>query len=45
MKCTYIDPRATLTAAKATRFWQIRPNSEYALNLAMINHVLARKTL
>lgn len=42
-KCTYIDPRATLTAAKATRFWQIRPNTEYALNLAMIHHVLAEK--
>lgn len=40
-KCTYIDPRATITASKATRFWQIRPNSEYALNLAIINVVLA----
>ena len=39
-KCTYIDPRATLTASKATRFWQITPNTEYALNLAMINVVL-----
>jgi thiosulfate reductase/polysulfide reductase chain A len=37
MKLTYIDPRATLTAAKASRFWQIRPNSDYALNLALIN--------
>ncbi len=40
-KCTYIDPRASLTATKATRFWQIRPNSEYALNLALIHLVLA----
>jgi thiosulfate reductase / polysulfide reductase chain A len=40
-KCTYIDPRATLTASKATRFWMIRPNTEYALNLAFINVVLA----
>lgn len=39
-KCTYIDPRATLTASKATRFWQIRPNTEYALNLALINQVI-----
>lgn len=39
-KCTYIDPRATLTASKATRFWQIRPNTEYALNLSIINVVL-----
>jgi len=42
-KCTYIDPRATLTASKATRFWQIKPNTEYALNLALINHTLAEK--
>ena len=40
MKLTYIDPRATYTAAKANRFWQIRPNSEYALNLAIINVVI-----
>ena len=39
-KITYIDPRATLTASKATRFWQIRPNTEYALNLAIINMVI-----
>lgn len=43
-KCTYIDPRATLTAGKATRFWRIRPNSEYALNLSMI-HVLLKEGL
>jgi thiosulfate reductase/polysulfide reductase chain A len=40
--CTYIDPRATLTATKATRFWQIRPNTEYALNLAIIHEVLGQ---
>lgn len=39
-KCTYIDPRGTLTASKATRFWQIRPGTDYALNLAIINVVL-----
>ncbi|RJX34298.1 MAG: thiosulfate reductase [Desulfarculus sp.] len=39
-KCLYIDVRATLTASKATRFWMIRPNTEYALNLAFINVVL-----
>jgi thiosulfate reductase/polysulfide reductase chain A len=39
-KCTYIDIRATVTATKATRFWQIRPNSEYALNLAFIHQIL-----
>ena len=40
MRCTYIDPRASATAAKATRFWQVRPNSDYALNLALIHEVL-----
>lgn len=38
-KCTYIDIRATVTAGKATRFWQIRPNTEYALNLAFLHQV------
>ncbi|MCB2225757.1 MAG: molybdopterin-dependent oxidoreductase [Desulfarculaceae bacterium] len=42
-KVTYIDVRATLTASKASRFWMIRPNTEYALNLAWINVVLAEK--
>ena len=39
-RCTYIDPRASFTAAKATRYWQVRPNSDYALNLAIIHEVL-----
>lgn len=39
-KCTYIDPRGSLTAAKASRFWQIRPGTDYALNLAIIHLVL-----
>ncbi|MBK6786525.1 MAG: molybdopterin-dependent oxidoreductase [Betaproteobacteria bacterium] len=43
MRCTYIDPRASATAAKATRFWQVRPNSDYALNLALIHEVLRQK--
>ena len=40
MRVTYIDPRATVTASKATRYWQVRPNSDYALNLAIIHEVL-----
>jgi len=40
MRVTYIDPRATFTACKATRYWQVRPNSDYALNLAIIHEVL-----
>ena len=43
MRCTYIDPRASATAAKSTRFWQVRPNSDYALNLALIHEVLRQK--
>jgi thiosulfate reductase / polysulfide reductase chain A len=39
-RCTYIDPRVTVTANKATRHWQIRPNTDYALNLAIIHEVL-----
>ncbi len=40
MRCTYIDPRASITACKSTRYWQVRPNSDYALNLAIIHEVL-----
>ena len=43
MRCTYIDPRATITAGKATRYWQVRPNSDYALNLAIIHEVLKQE--
>jgi thiosulfate reductase / polysulfide reductase chain A len=43
-RCTYIDPRATLTAAKASRYWRIRPNTEYALYLSFI-HVTLQKGL
>jgi thiosulfate reductase / polysulfide reductase chain A len=43
MHCTYIDPRVTTTACKATRYWQLRPNSDYALNLAIIHEVLKQE--
>lgn len=43
MKCTYIDPRASITATKATSYWQVRPNSDYALNLAIIHEVLKQE--
>jgi len=43
MRCTYIDPRASLTACKATRYWQVRPNSDYALNLAILHEVLEQE--
>ena len=43
MKCTYIDPRASITACKSTRYWQVRPNSDYALNLALIHEILKQE--
>ncbi len=43
MRCTYIDPRVSITACKATRYWQVRPNSDYALNLAIIHEVLKQE--
>ncbi len=43
MRCTYIDPRASLTACKSTDYWQVRPNSDYALNLAIIHEVLEQE--
>ncbi len=42
-RCTYIDPRATITASKATRYWQIRPNTDYALNLSLIREIIFRE--
>ena len=43
-RLTVMDVRATVTAAKAQRFWLLRPGSDYALNLAVI-HVLLRDAL
>ena len=37
---TYVDVRQTLTGVKATRFFQVRPGTDYALALGMINEVL-----
>ncbi|MFH1243270.1 MAG: molybdopterin-dependent oxidoreductase [Pseudomonadota bacterium] len=39
-KITYIDVRASGTAMKATRFWMVRPGTDYALNLAIIHTVI-----
>lgn len=41
---TYIDVRVTKTATKATKFLQIRPGTDYALNLALI-HVILKENL
>jgi thiosulfate reductase / polysulfide reductase chain A len=42
-KLTVIDIRATITATKATRFMQIRPGADYALNLAVIHELLTKR--
>ena len=41
---TYIDPRVSNTAAKATRYWQIKPGTDYALLLG-ITHYIVKKDL
>lgn len=42
-RLTYIDVRATVTASKADRFLMIRPGTDYALNLALINVILKER--
>ena len=42
-KLTYIDVRASGTAMKATRFWMVRPGTDYALNLGIIHTILRDK--
>jgi len=37
---TYIDPRASVTAGKATRYWQNKPGSDYALLLGIANCIV-----
>lgn len=43
-RLTVMDVRATVTGAKAQRFWRVRPGTDYALNLAVI-HALLRDGL
>lgn len=40
MKLTCIDVRATVTASKATRFWMVKPGSDYALLLGLIRQII-----
>ncbi len=40
MKMTVADVRASVTASKASRFWMLRPASDYALLLGIIHEVL-----
>ncbi len=43
-KVTYIDPRVSITATKANRYWMIRPGTDLALNYALI-HVILKERL
>lgn len=42
-KLTYIDPRVTVTATKADRYWMIEPGTDIALNYALIHTILKEK--
>lgn len=39
-KLTCIDPRVSITATKADRYWMIRPGTDLALNYALIHLIL-----
>mgnify|MGYP001819564848 FL=1 len=43
-RLTYIDPRVTVTATKAHRYWMIRPGTDLSLNYALI-HVILKERL
>lgn len=40
-RVTYIDPRAAVTAGKASRYWQIKPGTDYALLLGIAHCIVA----
>ena len=42
-KLTYIDPRVTITAAKATDYKMIRPGGDLALNYALMNVIIRER--
>jgi thiosulfate reductase/polysulfide reductase chain A len=42
-KVTYIDPRVTITATKANRYWMIRPGTDLALNYALMHVILEER--
>ncbi len=42
-KVTYIDPRVSVTATKADRYWMIRPGTDLALNYALIHVILQER--
>lgn len=43
-RVTYVDPRASVTAGKASRYWQIKPGTDYALLLG-ISHCIVNNNL
>ena len=42
-KLTYIDPRVSVTATKADRYWMIRHGTDLALNYALIRTILKER--
>ena len=42
-KLTYVDVRQSMTGIKASRFFQVRPGTDYALALGMIHEIIQRK--
>ncbi len=42
-KLTVIDIRANVSASKASRFFMVRPGTDYGFNLAVINELLTQK--
>lgn len=42
-KITYIDPRVSVTATKAQRYWKIRPGTDLALNYALMNVIISER--
>ncbi len=42
-RLTYVDVRQTVTGSKSTRFFQIRPGTDYALGLSLIHEVIKRE--
>ncbi len=40
---TYIDPRVTVTATRAHRYWMIRPGTDLALNYALMHVIIEEK--
>jgi thiosulfate reductase/polysulfide reductase chain A len=42
-KLTVIDVRGTVSATKADRYFQIRPGSDYAFNLAVIHELIYKR--